>query len=66
MLPGQRIPPVIIMSGFIKELSINEQYRTIRQLSLMGYKESAYIFSRIAANNIILIDPNVYFYKTNG
>ncbi len=54
------------IKSYIKELSIIDQYRTIRQLSLMGYKESAYILSRIAANNIILIDPNVCFYKSNG
>ncbi len=49
------------LKGFIKELSVSEQYRTIRHLSLMGYLESRFIVSSIAANNMDINETNPFF-----
>ena len=53
------------LSGLIKDLSILDQYRTIRQLSLWGYKESTHTLSRIIANNISLDNLNTNFSSSN-
>jgi tetratricopeptide (TPR) repeat protein len=53
------------LSSLIKDLSILDQYRTIRLLSFWGYKESTHTLSRIITNNIGSDNPNMGFSSSN-